>query len=243
MFIFLWLVLCLAAASMLLLPLLLWRREILNRYSGGRLVACPENQQSAVVRIDALRAASTGIDGIPDLRLCDCTRWPERANCNQACLSKAVQAGAYKPGEIKGRTKQIYHLPIFLAAFAAWYLGLIWHSHYLFRDRWVDAVGLTRVQVHQMLGWYWLHLFTIAICLLFAYGVAGALVLSHRKGVLQGILMSLLLCGTVVATGMYGTTKLPHDLFILEAGYIILAATAVGAIVGGLFDKLVLRSQ
>lgn len=243
MLFFIWLVLCLAAASILLLPLLLWRREIFNRYSGGRLVACPENQQSAIVNIDLRHAASTGIDGCPELHLSDCTRWPERADCNQACLPRAVKAEAYHPVERKARTKQIYHLPILLAGFAACYLGLIWHSHYLFRNRWIDAVGLSRTQVHQMLGWYWLHLFTVAICLLFAYGVAGALAVSHRKGVLQGVLMSLLLGGTVVATGLYGTATLPHDLLLLEAGYIVLAAIVVGAIVGGLFDKLMLPSR
>ena len=74
MLLLIWLVLCLVAASLiLLLPLALWRREIYKRYSGSRLVACPENQQPAAVNIDARYATATGIDGIPDLRLCDCT--------------------------------------------------------------------------------------------------------------------------------------------------------------------------
>jgi hypothetical protein len=47
----------------------------------------------------------------------------------------------------------------------------------------------------------------------------------------------------VIATSWYGIAKLPHDLFVIEAGYIVLATLTVGAIVGGLYDKLVLRSQ
>lgn len=133
MLLLIWLV-CLAAASLiLLLPLALRERETYKRFSGTRPVACPENQQAAAVGMDAMHAAVTGIDGNPDLRLSDCTRWPERASCNQACLSQAVQAKPYTPVQVKPGKKQIYHLPILLAAFAAWCLGAIWHSQYLFR--------------------------------------------------------------------------------------------------------------
>lgn len=90
MLILIWLVLCLAAASIILLPLVLWRQEIYRQYSGSRLVACPQDQQPAAVTIDLHHALSTAIDGPPDLRLCDCTRWPERANCDRACLSSAA---------------------------------------------------------------------------------------------------------------------------------------------------------
>jgi hypothetical protein len=87
------------------------------------------------------------------------------------------------------------------------------------------------------------HLLTVAICLLFAYGVAWLLVVCHRKGVLPGLLMSVLLCGAVVAASWHGIAGLPHDLLVIEAGYIVLATFIVGAMVGGLYDKLVLPSQ
>lgn len=238
-----WLVLCLAAASLILLPLVLWRHQIFERYSGSRSVTCPENQQSAVVSIDAMHAAATGVDGLPDLRLSDCTRWPERANCDQGCLSGAVHAKPYTPAEVKVRTKQIYHLPILLAAFVAWYLGLIWHAQYMFRPQWLDAAGFTRAQVAQPGWWNSWHLLAAAVCLLFAYGVAWLLAMCHRKGVLQGMLMSILLCGAIVATNGYGITKLPHAVLVIEAGYTALAAILVGAIVGGLKNKLVLTSH
>jgi hypothetical protein len=243
MLILVWFVLCLAGASLILLPLALWLREITKRYSGSRLVACPENQRPAAVSIDARHAAATSMDGHPDLRLSDCTRWPEHAHCDQACLCQAVQAKPYTPGEVKAGRKQIFHLPILLAAFAAWYLGAIWHSQYLFRMRWTEAVGLTFAQVKQAVSWSALHLLTAATCLLFAYGVAWLLAVFHRKGVLQGVLMSVLLCGAVVAASSYGIARLPHDLLVIEAGYIALAALTVGAIVGGFYNKLVLPPQ
>ncbi len=158
-------------------------------------------------------------------------------------MSQALQAGPYTPGEIKVGTKRIYHLPIVLAAFAAWCLGAVWHSQYLFRTRWMDAVGLTHAQVKQMVWWLSPHLLTAAVCLLFAYGVAWLLAVRHRKGVLQGVLMSVLLSGAVVATGWFGIARLPHDLLAIEAGYAVLATFTVGAIVGGLYDKLVMRPQ
>ena len=243
MLLLIWFTLCVVAASVILLPLALWLREIYKRYSDSRPVECPENKQAAAVSIDALHAVATGVDGRPDLRLCDCTRWPERANCNQACLSQAVQAGKNMPVEVKVGTKQIYHLPILLAASVAWYLGIIWHSQYLFRTQWIDAIGLNHAQVKQIVSLYLPHLLTAAICLLFAYGVAWLLAVCHRKGVLHGVLMSVLLCVAVVAASWFGIARLPHDLLVIEAGYTVLATITVGAIVGGWYNKLVLPSH
>ena len=106
----------------------------------------------------------------------------------------------------------------------------------------MDAAGLTRAEVRQIRWWYSPHLLTAAVCLLFAYGVAWLLEVGHRKGVLQGVLMAVLLSGAVVAASWYGVARLPHDLLVVEAGYIVVATLTVGAIVGGLYDKLVLRS-
>lgn len=237
-----WLVLCLVVVCFALVLAALRRRDIFNRYSGGRPVTCPENRQPAVVGIDAERAAGTRLDGHSDLRLRECTRWPERARCNQACLSDAILAEPYTPGIRKGK-KPVYHLPVLLAAFAAWCLGAFWHSQYLFRPRWTSALGLTRADVKQI-GWsLWPHLLTFAVCLLFAYGVAWLLAVSHRKGVLPGVLASGLLGVTIVATAWYDIGKLPHDLLVIEAGYAALAMVLVGTIVGGLYGKLVLRPE
>jgi len=236
-----WLLVCLVAVSLILLPLALWRHEIYLRYYGSRLVTCPEDHQTVMVSIDARHAAATGIHGHPDLRLCDCSRWPERCGCDQACLPQAVEAEPYKSATVG--TKAIHHLPILLAAFAAWCMGAIWHSQYLFRTQWTDAAGLTRAQVKQLVWWNSPHLLSLAVCLLFAYGVAWLLTLCRRKGVLQGVLMAVLLCGAVSAASWYGIAQLPDALLDVEAGYVVLAALIVGAIVGGLQDRMVLRSH
>lgn len=238
-----WLVLCSASGSLLLLPFVLRRREIRRQYSGSRLVACPENQQAAAVNIDLRHAAATAIDGPPKLRLCHCTQWPERAHCGQPCLHQAIQPEPEESGGRSVRTKQIYHLPIAVAAFAAWCLGALWHSQYVFRTQWREAFALTPAQVKQMEWWLSPHLLTAAVCLLFAYGVAWLLAVSNRKGVLPGVLMAVLLCGTVLAAGSIGIARVPRELLVMESGYVALAAVTVGAIVGGLYNRLVLRSH
>jgi len=63
---------------------------------------------------------------------------------------------------------------------------------------------------------------------------------SHRKGVLPGVLMAVPLCGALAAASWYGIARLPHDLSVIEAGYAVLAMLTVGAIVGGLYNRLVL---
>src|SRR5579883_1206278 len=54
-------------------------------FHAERLVQCPENCRPAGVRVDAWRAAGTGL-GKPHLRLSACSRWPEREGCGQECL-------------------------------------------------------------------------------------------------------------------------------------------------------------
>ena len=61
------------------------------RYRGKRVVTCPETKQAAGVELDARHAAGSGFAARADLRLSDCSRWPERAGCGQECLSQ-IQA-------------------------------------------------------------------------------------------------------------------------------------------------------
>lgn len=240
MVLLIWLVLFLLFVATFIVAAGFWRTAIFDKYSGARPVTCPENHQPAVVALDARHAAATVMDGSPALRLCDCTQWPERAICNQACLSQALHAQPYI--EVKPRgTKRIYHLPTLLAAFAAWYIGMIWHSRYMFRSEWAEAVGLTPTQVKQFVWWVSPQLLSAAVCLLFAYGVAWLLALIHRKGILHGLLMSTALASAVLITTWFGIARLPRGLLAIEGGYILLATLTIGAIIGGLWDKLVLR--
>jgi hypothetical protein len=73
------------AALVLLGGILLLRRTA--RYRGVRLVECPQNGEPAAVHLHAAKAAWKWARH-PQLRLHDCTRWPERAGCGQDCLAQ-----------------------------------------------------------------------------------------------------------------------------------------------------------
>ncbi|MGB7728594.1 MAG: hypothetical protein WBL50_11210 [Candidatus Acidiferrum sp.] len=56
------------------------------RYRGQRLVTCPETKQAAAVHVDAGRATRATLIGKQEVRLDQCSRWPEKRNCGQDCL-------------------------------------------------------------------------------------------------------------------------------------------------------------
>ena len=64
----------------------LWVLPAWRGVRGKKCVTCPETGQSATVEVDAARVAASAWGGPPDVRLKDCSRWPERATCGQDCL-------------------------------------------------------------------------------------------------------------------------------------------------------------
>ena len=55
------------------------------RFRGPRVVRCPEAGEAVVIELDALRASVSSL-GRASLHVGRCTRWPEREECDQACL-------------------------------------------------------------------------------------------------------------------------------------------------------------
>lgn len=58
------------------------------KYRGQRVITCPETHQAAAVHVDANNAARKALFGKSYVRLDQCSRWPERQNCGQECLSQ-----------------------------------------------------------------------------------------------------------------------------------------------------------
>ena len=58
------------------------------RYRGQRVITCPETQLPAAVHVNAAKAARLAMVGKEWIRLDQCSRWPERQNCGQDCLSQ-----------------------------------------------------------------------------------------------------------------------------------------------------------
>lgn len=105
---------------------------------GTRLVTCPETGRPVAVDLDLRYSAVRSAFGRPHFRLKDCTRWPERAGCGQACLGDLEAA----PHDCLVRT-----------VLAQWYAGqrcafcrrefgeIHWHDY---KPALVGADGVTR---------------------------------------------------------------------------------------------------
>lgn len=57
-----------------------------RRQRGTRVIVCPETENTALVEVDALHAALTSLVGRTDMRLQDCSRWPQKRDCGQECM-------------------------------------------------------------------------------------------------------------------------------------------------------------
>ena len=60
---------------------------------GRRLVTCPETHCAAAVELDAKGAGLTAFRGGTYHCLQDCSRWPERQDCAQDCLTQVEALG------------------------------------------------------------------------------------------------------------------------------------------------------
>ncbi len=80
-------VVAVAALILVITPIVRWYL----RYRGTRLVTCPETKTPAAVDVDALQVAFSDRSG-RNLRLRECSRWPERENCGQECLRQIENA-------------------------------------------------------------------------------------------------------------------------------------------------------
>jgi hypothetical protein len=130
------------------------------------------------------------------------------------------------------------HLPVLLAGAAAWVLGMAWHSEYLFRPRWMMALGLSDPQTRALARMLAPHLLSVGACVLFAYGVAGLLRWLGSRTLTHGIEVAaalwLAIFAAIFAALMAVTSsRVAPGLLWIEGGYTFLGALLIGAIVGG----------
>jgi len=86
-------VIAIVAAAAVLIGAWIFLKSYL-RFRGVRLLACPENRKPAAVAVGPWHAAVTGWYGKPALAVRECSRWPERAGCDQACVAEIRAAPA-----------------------------------------------------------------------------------------------------------------------------------------------------
>jgi len=59
-----------------------------RKVAGKMLVTCPETHQTVAVKVKAGQTALAAMVGKEKVELSQCTRWPERRDCDQACLAE-----------------------------------------------------------------------------------------------------------------------------------------------------------
>jgi hypothetical protein len=69
-----------------LCPLSPLANEVYERFREPQQVTCPETGETAMVKIDAERAAATFSVGVPGLRIIRCSEWPRP--CGRGCLNQ-----------------------------------------------------------------------------------------------------------------------------------------------------------
>ncbi|HVN07466.1 MAG TPA: hypothetical protein VMV61_00720 [Patescibacteria group bacterium] len=57
-----------------------------RKYEGKMLVTCPETGKPAAVKVNFWRAVWASLRGRRRIELASCSRWPERADCDQDCV-------------------------------------------------------------------------------------------------------------------------------------------------------------
>jgi hypothetical protein len=62
--------------------------RVFLRYRGKMLFTCSETGKPVAVKVAASKVARSALTGRPDIRLSECSRWPERQDCGQECLSQ-----------------------------------------------------------------------------------------------------------------------------------------------------------
>ena len=69
--------------------------RISKRFSGARVVTCPETGRPTVVTIDVRHAVASGLAGpTPWIRLRTCSRWNARGRCDEPCADEAAAAAS-----------------------------------------------------------------------------------------------------------------------------------------------------
>ncbi len=60
------------------------------RYHKIRRVTCPEEKKAALMNVDAKAAALAAAQGKTQLRVINCSLWPEKCGCAQHCLAQVA---------------------------------------------------------------------------------------------------------------------------------------------------------
>lgn len=117
---------------------------------------------------------------------------------------------------------------ILVAAVVSIALGMVWYAPPVFGRRWQTLTGITQPGRQALLVWAVCYLvLAFAMAYLFRYLQASGLEAGFRWGSTLG----LAVVGLAVAPN-YAFGRRPGALFLIEMGYVFVAVTVIGVIVG-----------
>lgn len=126
----------------------------------------------------------------------------------------------------------INYLAVVLAALVPMVLGALWYSPILFADRWMKAVGRTREELGDAaLG----YLLSAVAAVVTSYALARVMRWAEVDDLWNGALVAVLVWLGFVATVLAVTTYFggrPRELWLINAGYQLVALVLMGAIHG-----------
>jgi Protein of unknown function (DUF1761) len=123
-------------------------------------------------------------------------------------------------------------IAIVVAAIVPMVLGALWYSPLAFADPWMRAVGRTREELGDAaLG----YLLSAAAAFVSSYALARIMRWAEVDDLWNGILVGVLVWAGFVATVLAVTTYFagrPRNLWLINAGYQLVALVLMGAIHG-----------
>ena len=128
----------------------------------------------------------------------------------------------------------VNYLAVLVAGVAAWILGAIWYATPVFGNAWIAGIGKTKEQVEKdfsplKIVWAFVGY------LVAGYGIARMMswTMGHSTmdGIHIGILGAVCLVCAPMAVGFVMEGR-PSKLYFIDALYVIIAFTAMGAVIG-----------
>jgi Protein of unknown function (DUF1761) len=130
------------------------------------------------------------------------------------------------------KSVDVNYIAVVVVALIPMVLGALWYSPILFADRWMRAVGRTREELGDApLG----YLLSAVAALVTSYALARIIRWAEVDDVWNGALVALLVWLGFVATVLAVTTFFggrPRELWLINAGYQLVALVLMGAIHG-----------
>ncbi|MEE8435394.1 MAG: DUF1761 domain-containing protein [bacterium] len=117
---------------------------------------------------------------------------------------------------------------ILVAAVAAIAIGMVWYAPPVLGGRWQTATGITQPGIQAVVLW--------AVCyLVLAFSMAYLFKHLQVSGLEAGFRWGSTLGAAIVAASVapnYAFGKRPLGLFLIEMGYVFIAVTVIGVILG-----------